>query len=295
MRTHTGRIPAAVSLRSRGAAAAACALVALALTGCYSNRFKRIESSIEVQQWRLDSLRTEHDRTRADLADTKSRLADAVRSMRAGNETSAVEMLQRLEQLEARLEDQSQQIAELSGRARTRSLGDSTTYVPPSPTPPAPSGSGSSGSTRPPATSSSGPTGSLPAPSGGVRVDPTAAYDQAVVDFTQGRFDRSLAEFRSFVTTYPTSDLADNAQYGVGEAFYAMSSYDSAAVEYRRVVDVYPNADKVPAALYKLGITYQKTNRSAEARATYRTLSEKYPRSGEARLAAERLRELDAR
>jgi tol-pal system protein YbgF len=239
-----------------------------------------------VQQWRLDSLRTEHERTRADLAETRAKLDDAVRSLRAGNETSAVELVQRLDQLESRLEDQANQINDLSGRARTRSLGDSATIVPPIPAPVP--------GTKPGAPTSSG-TGSVPAPSGGVRIDPTAAYDQAVTDFTQGRFDRALAEFRSFVTTYPTSDLADNAQYGVGESYYAMSSYDSAAVEYRRVVDVYPNADKVPAALYKLGITYQKTNRTAEARTTYKTLTDKYPRSGEARLAAERLKELDTR
>jgi tol-pal system protein YbgF len=293
MRPRAAASPESASVRRRALAAAGCALVALALTGCYSNRFKRIESSIEVQQWRLDSLRAEHERTSAELADTRSKLDDAIRSLRAGNETSAVELVQRLDQLEAQLQDQGNQIQEMSGRMRTRSLGLDTTSVPVTPVP---SGSGSapSGGSRP-ASPSTGPTGSLPAPSGGVSVDPTAAYDQAVTDFTQGRFDRSLAEFRAFVIAYPTSDLADNAQYGVCESYYAMSSYDSAATEYRRVVDLYPNADKVPAALYKLGITYQKTNRSAEARTTYRTLIDKYPRSGEARLAEERLRELDAR
>jgi len=81
----------------------------------------------------------------------------------------------------------------------------------------------------------------------------------------------------------------------VGESFYAQGQYDSAAVEYRRVVDGWPSGDKVPAALYKLGVTYQKMNLSAEARATYRTLIEKAPRSGEAKLAEERLRELEQR
>jgi tol-pal system protein YbgF len=141
------------------------------------------------------------------------------------------------------------------------------------------------------------PAASTPASpaGGGVRVDPTAAYDQAVVDFTQGRFPLALAEFRGFVREYRTSDLADNAQYGVGESFYAQGQYDSAAVEYRAVVDSWPEGDKVPAALYKLGVTYQKMNRSAEARATYRMLVDKHPRAGEARLAEERLRELGQR
>jgi hypothetical protein len=64
---------------------------------------------------------------------------------------------------------------------------------------------------------------------------------------------------------------------------------------YRDVVEKWPEGDKVPAALYKLGIAYQKTNRSPEARTTFRTLIDKYPRSGEARLAEERLKEMDQR
>jgi tol-pal system protein YbgF len=128
-----------------------------------------------------------------------------------------------------------------------------------------------------------------------VQVDPTAAYDQAVLDFTQGRFPLALTEFRAFVEKYGTTDLADNAQYGVGESFYAQGQYDSATVAYRDVVERWPQADKVPAALYKLGISYQKMNQSAEARATYKTLIDQYPRSGEARLAEERLKEMDQR
>ena len=68
-----------------------------------------------------------------------------------------------------------------------------------------------------------------------------------------------------------------------------------AAVEYRQVVEAWPSGDKVPAALYKLGVTYQKMNLSAEAKTTYSTLVEQHPRSGEAKLAAERLRELESR
>jgi tol-pal system protein YbgF len=104
-----------------------------------------------------------------------------------------------------------------------------------------------------------------------------------------------LTEFRAFVTAHGATDLADNAQYGVGESFYAQGLYDSAAVAYRVVMDRWPDGDKVPAALYKLAIAYQKTNHSPEARATFQSLIAKYPRSGEARLAQERLKEMDQR
>src|SRR5439155_6168463 len=109
---------------------------------------------------------------------------------------------------------------------------------------------------RPKAPPAPGPpvgAGTAPPPGAGVLVDPTAEYDQAVLDFTQARFPRALAEFRAFVAAHGATDLADNAQYGVGESFYAQGLYDSAAVAYRGVVDRWPDGDKVPAALYKLG------------------------------------------
>jgi tol-pal system protein YbgF len=214
-------------------------------------------------------------------------------------------MAGRIEQLEARLDEQAALLDEVRQRARTRSLGLDSTSVGGTSTSGAPGAAPAAGSTttlppRPVGTAMSPPPPSTTVPStsdpaSGVRVDPTAAYDQAVVDFTQGRFPLALREFREYVGQYRTSDLADNAQYGVGESFYAQGQYDSAAVEYRRVVDGWPSGDKVPAALYKLGVTYQKMNLSAEARSTYRTLIEKAPRSGEARLAEERLRELEQR
>ena len=184
------------------------------------------------------------------------------------------ERVGRIAQLEARLEDQAQQLNALAGRTRTRSTVLDSAAVP-TPVPPAPG------------TKSSSPSS--------VKVDPTAAYDQAVLDFTQGRFPLALAEFRAFVQQHGATDLGDNAQYGVGESFYAVGQYDSAAFAYRDVIERWPQGDKVPAALYKLGISYQKMNQSAEARATYKTLIDQYPRSGEARHAEERLKEMDQR
>ncbi len=273
-----------------GRAAAGALLVAVVLTapGCYSGRFQRIEEALASQSRRADSLEAEQARTQSELASARAELDEQsrlVRSLRAGSETSVHEVLGRVEQLETRLEEQSQMLNDLTGRARTRGLAFDTT-----------SAGVTAGSSSAPLPGATVPGGVPPAAgSGGVRVDPTAMYDQAVVDFTQGRFPLALTEFRAFVAQYPASDLADNAQYGVGEAFYAQSQYDSALVEYRRVVDDFPQGDKVSAALYKVGITYQKTNRSAEARTAYRTLIEKYPRSGEARLAEERLKEMGQR
>jgi tol-pal system protein YbgF len=267
---------------ARWLALAACLAVA---PGCYSKRFKAIDYSLAALTQQADSLANEHAKTRADLAELRKEYDQAVRSLRAGSQTRSEELVGRIEQLESRLEDQSQRLDDLSGRARTRStVLDTVATAPVVPPPPVPRGT--SPAVKPPA-----PT----AGASSVKVDPTAAYDQAVLDFTQGRFPLALSEFRAFVALHGATDLGDNAQYGVGESFYAVGQYDSAATAYREVIERWPAGDKVPAALYKLGIAYQKANRSPEARTTYNTLIEKYPRSGEAKLAGERLKEMDQR
>jgi tol-pal system protein YbgF len=119
--------------------------------------------------------------------------------------------------------------------------------------------------------------------------DPNQLYDQANQDLTQGRYALALQGFRDFVRRYPTGELSDNAQYGVGECFFAQSRFDSAAVEYARVESSWPQGDRVPAALYKLGLSRERLGQTDEAKKTFEDLVKRFPNSGEAQLARERL------
>jgi len=115
--------------------------------------------------------------------------------------------------------------------------------------------------------------------------NPNQLYDQAALDLTQGRYALALQGFREFLRRFPTSELADNAQYGVGECFFAQARYDSAAIEYARVDNIYPSGDRVPAALYKLGLTQENLAQRDAARRTMQDLVKRFPQSGEAQLA----------
>ena len=119
--------------------------------------------------------------------------------------------------------------------------------------------------------------------------DPTQLYDQAAQDLTQGRYTLAVQGFRDVVRRYPTDDLADNAQYGVGESFFAQSTFDSAAAEYAKVETGWPQGDKVPAALYKLALAQEKLGRDTQARRTLEDLVKRFPLAGESQLARERL------
>jgi len=124
------------------------------------------------------------------------------------------------------------------------------------------------------------------APSG---AEAAQLYDQASQDLTQGRYRMAIQGFRDFVSRFPEEELADNAQYGVGECMFALSRFDSAAVEYAQVEARYPQGDKVPAALYKLALSQEKLGEERKARETLEDMVRRFPLSGEAHLARERL------
>ena len=130
------------------------------------------------------------------------------------------------------------------------------------------------------------PPVAAPAPAQG---NPNQLYDQAAQDLTQGRYALALQGFRDFVRRFPAGELSDNAQYGVGECFFAQSRFDSAAVEYGRVEAGWPQGDRVPAALYKLALSRERLGQAEPAKKTFEDLVKRFPNSGEAQLARERI------
>ncbi len=70
-------------------------------------------------------------------------------------------------------------------------------------------------------------------------------FAAAYSDYSRANYDLALSEFRQYVETYPTSELADNAQYWIGEILYAQKKLPEAAAEFERVQTVNPKGDKV--------------------------------------------------
>jgi tol-pal system protein YbgF len=113
-------------------------------------------------------------------------------------------------------------------------------------------------------------------------------YNAAYLDITRGSYEQAIAGFRAFLRNFPQSSLADNAQYWIGEGFYAQKLYAEALAEFRKVIDKYPNQDKVPAALYKAGLCYSELKDQKRAQEMWDKLLKKYPKSPEANMAKQR-------
>jgi tol-pal system protein YbgF len=112
-------------------------------------------------------------------------------------------------------------------------------------------------------------------------------------EYSQGDYDRAAEAFSAFLAANPTHDLADNAQYWLGECAFAQGRYQEAHAAYRRVVEGYATGDKVAEALLKSGLCLEALGQPAAARDEFLKVTEGYPGTPPARRAAERLAALD--
>ncbi len=132
--------------------------------------------------------------------------------------------------------------------------------------------------------------GAVGGPAGGEQ----AAYTQAFDALKTSNYPGAIGGFQTFLSSYPQSEMADNAQYWLGEAYYVTRDYERAAAAFRTVGEKWPNSRKAADALVKLGFTQFELKRHADARVTLNDVIARYPDSDAARLAAERLKRLPA-
>ena len=118
---------------------------------------------------------------------------------------------------------------------------------------------------------------------------PEVVYQTAYNDYINRNYDLAVLEFQSFMSAFPDSDLADNAQYWIGECYYSQQKYDEALTEFNKVLQKYPNGDKYIPAMLKKGLCLIEKGNLQSGRSVLEKLTEDYPYSTEARIAEDRL------
>jgi len=114
-------------------------------------------------------------------------------------------------------------------------------------------------------------------------------YAQSFDALKAGSYSIAITGFKDFLSSYPTSPLAGNAQYWLGEAYYVTHDLDAAAGAFRTVVQKWPDSRKSADALLKLGYTQLDQKKVSEGRATLSQVIQKYPGTDAARLATDKL------
>lgn len=131
------------------------------------------------------------------------------------------------------------------------------------------------------------------APNSKPAVDPakeTQDYEGALNQFKAGKYKEAAAGFGAFVQKYPDSSLASNAQYWLGNAWYAQRDCKRAIEAQSVVTSKYADSAKAPDAWLAIATCQQEMGNPTGARRSLETVVAKYPSAPAADAARERLK-----
>lgn len=117
-------------------------------------------------------------------------------------------------------------------------------------------------------------------------------FAAAYSDYSRGNFELASSEFQQYVETYPSSELADNAQYWIGEILYTQKKLPEAVSAFEKVAALNPKGDKTHIALYKRGLVLLELGKKEDAVAQFVALRKDYGTTNEAALATQQLQQI---
>ena len=257
----------------------------------------------DVMQLRADvtALQTTVARARAEAETASTELDRRVKEQLSESERQTAALTRRLDGLATTLTALTTRIDQLAARvdALTRQLRAAA----PPPKPPAP------GPATAPTPAPAAPLAAVPSRPTTGALQPQDIYQAAYLDFSKGSYSLAIAGFREFLRRYPEHELANNAQYWIGEAYLSLArgyanagqgeraseSLEQAVQEFKKVLANYPRGDKTPTALYKEALALIDLKQPGLAQARLQYLVENFPQAVETPLARERLAALRAR
>jgi tol-pal system protein YbgF len=110
-------------------------------------------------------------------------------------------------------------------------------------------------------------------PSGDAKAD----FDRSYNYITSGRYDVAETYFRTFLSAYPTSSLAGDAQYWLGQSLFQRAKYGDAAVVFRDGYKLYPKSERAPDTLLALGQSLAGMGQRDEACQIYAAALKQHP------------------
>jgi tol-pal system protein YbgF len=114
---------------------------------------------------------------------------------------------------------------------------------------------------------------------------PRELFSQAYADFRRGNYDLAIQAFQEFLRRNATSELADNAQYWVGECYLGKKQYSEAVAAFDELLRQYPTTERIPEAHYKKAVALERLGRRSQALLEYRFVFERFPNTEAGRLA----------
>jgi tol-pal system protein YbgF len=125
--------------------------------------------------------------------------------------------------------------------------------------------------------------------------DKAGIYALARQKLDAGQAPRARELFMEFLQKFPKDELAANAQYWLGESWYAERRWNDAIGEFQKVLKDYRSSDKVPDALLKIGMSFQAQNDCQNALLFFEELQQGHKSAPAAKAAREHISECKKR
>ncbi|HIO93550.1 MAG TPA: tol-pal system protein YbgF [Leucothrix mucor] len=119
------------------------------------------------------------------------------------------------------------------------------------------------------------------------------AYNQAYAQLKKNPSAATQA-FRNYIKQHPSSPLAANAQYWIGEIMYSRKNYKGAVDEFVKVLQSYKKSEKAPDAAIKLGFSFYELKNWVYARRALEDVARYFPKTRAATLAKQRIAKMKA-
>jgi tol-pal system protein YbgF len=118
------------------------------------------------------------------------------------------------------------------------------------------------------------------------------AYEAGLAQFKANNYGAAIQTLQSFLTAYPSSQLAPSAQYWIGNAFFALRDFKSSIAAQEKLIANWPESAKAPDAMLNIASCQAEMGDQKASRSTLNALLGKYPNSPAAELAKQRLQKL---
>lgn len=102
-------------------------------------------------------------------------------------------------------------------------------------------------------------------------------YKKGLNFVQENKNDEAISIFNKILTENPNHALAANAQYWLGEAYYAKKDFERAAVTFAKGYEKYRNSPKASDCLLKLGMTMVTLGKKTEACAAFKSIPVEFP------------------
>lgn len=128
-----------------------------------------------------------------------------------------------------------------------------------------------------------------PQPKHESKPEPEAMYMKGYQEVLDKNYAAASETMAGFLAEYPDHKFAGNAQYWIGEIYYAKGDWEKAILEFDKAIKKYPESEKTAASLLKQGFAFEKIGSKKESKMLLGSVIEKFPKSPEAGLARKRL------